>query len=172
KGLLESLAALAGVGVATVEGNHPHLHPGIGASVVWDGAVVGSVGRLHPAIEAHYDLPETYVVEVALPLSQRPVAFVEYPRQPFAERDLAVILPRGVTFQALKDLCAAAAGERLETLEPFDVYQGDQLGEGRRSVALRFRFRGPERAMTDGEVDAAMGNVIQAVRDAGYDVRA
>jgi phenylalanyl-tRNA synthetase beta chain len=172
KGLLESLAALAGVSLVTVKAQHAHLHPGIGATVVWDGSSVGSVGRLHPAIEAHYDLPETYVVELTLPLSQRPVGFVEYPRQPFAERDLAVILPRGVSYQELKDLCEAAAGERLETLEPFDVYQGDQLGEGRRSVAVRFRFRGPDRAMTDAEVDTAMGNVIRAVRDAGYDVRA
>lgn len=172
KGLLESLASLAGVELATVPDEHAHLHPGVGASVVWDGAAIGSIGRLHPAIEAHHDLPETYVVEVALPFSQRRVAFTEYPRQPFAERDLAVTLPIGVTYQALRDLCASAAGARLETLEPFDVYQGNQVGEGRRSVALRFRFRGPERALTDEEVDVAMGNVIQAVRDAGYDVRA
>ena len=92
--------------------------------------------------------------------------------QKLAERDLAVIVPAGVTFRELSDLCTAAAGPRLESLEPFDVYQGDQLGPGRRSVALRFHFRARERAMTDAEVDAAMGNVIQAVRDAGYDVRA
>ena len=66
----------------------------------------------------------------------------------------------------------AKEGERLETLEPFDVYQGSQLGDGQRSLALRFRFRAQQRAMTDEEVDAAMGNVIRAVRDAGYDVRA
>lgn len=172
KGLLETLASLAGVELATVAEEHAHLHPGVSASVVWDGVVIGSVGRLHPAIEAHHGLAETYVVEVALPLSQRRVAFVEYPRQPYAERDLAVTLPVGVSYQALRDLCASAAGVRLETLEPFDVYQGGQVGTGRRSVALRFRFRAPERALTDPEVDAAMVNVIQAVRDAGYDVRA
>lgn len=172
KGMLESLAALAGVEVATRPAEHPHLHPGVSASVVWDGTVIGSIGRLHPATEAHHELDETYVIEVALPLTQGRVAFVDYPRQPFAERDLAVVLPVGVPYEAVRVLCAAAAGPRLETLEPFDVYQGDQLGEGLRSVALRFRFRAPDRAMTDAEVDAAMGNVIQAVRDAGYDVRA
>lgn len=172
KGVLESLAGLAGVTVATVPAPHEHLHPGVSATVVWDGADVGSIGRLHPATEAHHELPATFVIDLALPLAQRSVSFTEYPRQPYAERDLAVIAPTGVTYSSIRDLCAAAAGPRLETLEPFDVYTGSQLGEGRRSLALRFRFRSPQRAMTDEEVDAAMGNVIRAVRDAGYDVRA
>ena len=172
KGIVESLASLAGAEVRTEPAEHAHLHPGVSATVVWDGQEIGSIGRLHPASEAHHELPETYVVELTLPLSQGRVAFADFPRQPFAERDLAVIVPAGVTFRELSDLCTAAAGPRLESLEPFDVYQGDQLGPGRRSVALRFHFRARERAMTDAEVDAAMGNVIQAVRDAGYDVRA
>ena len=172
KGVLESLAGLAGVEVTTVPADYPHLHPGVSATVMWHGEPVGSVGRLHPSIEAHHDLPATFVADLVLPLAQRNVMFSDYPRQPYAERDLAVIAPTHVTYRTIRDLCAAAAGQRLETLEPFDVYQGSQVAEGQRSLALRFRFRAQQRALTDDEVDAAMVNVIQAVRDAGYDVRA
>src|SRR5690606_30607003 len=93
KGLLENLASLAGVDLITRPAEHAHLHPGVSATVVWDGVEVGSIGRLHPATGAHHELAETYVIELALPLSHNRVAFVDFPRQPFAERDLAVVVP-------------------------------------------------------------------------------
>lgn len=172
KGRLEALAALAGVGVELRPQQHPQLHPGVAADVVWDGEAVGFAGRLHPATEAEYELPPTFVADLALPLGERRVRFEDFSRQPHAERDLAVIAPRDVTYARLAELCAAAAGPKLESVRPFDVYSGTQLGEGMRSVALRFRFRDERRALTDAEVDAAMENVMSAVRDAGYAIRA
>ena len=56
-------------------------------------------------------------------------------------------------------------------MAPFDVYEGAQVGPGRRSVALRLRFRHPERALTDEEVDGDMANVMAALGEAGYDIR-
>ncbi|HLV11271.1 MAG TPA: hypothetical protein VKY42_02380 [Trueperaceae bacterium] len=100
------------------------------------------------------------------------MGYEDFSRQPYAERDLAVIAPRDVTYASLRDLCAAVAGPLLESLAPFDVYAGAQLPGGMRSVALRFRFRHASRALTDAEVDAAMEKVIRAVRDAGYAIRA
>ncbi len=172
KGRLESLASLAGADLELRPARHPQLHPGVSAEVVWEGASVGFAGRLHPEVEAAYELPATFVADLALPLAERRVRFGEYSRQPYAERDLAVIAPRDVAYADLRDLCAAAAGPLLESLAPFDVYAGAQLPEGMRSVALRFRFRHASRALTDAEVDAAMEKVIGAVRDAGYAIRA
>ena len=172
KGRLEELAGLAGVTLELAPHEHPQLHPGVSAQVVWAGEVIGQAGRLHPEIEAAYELPPTYFAEVALPLGERSVRFEDFSRQPHAERDLAVIAPHGATYASLRELCASAAGPLLVSLEPFDVYAGSQLPAGMRSVALRFRFRHTDRALTDTEVDAAMVNVISAVRDAGYDIRA
>lgn len=172
KGRLEELAALSGVDVELRPTEEEQLHPGVSAEVVWQGELVGFAGRLHPEVEAAYELPATYYADVALPLSQRRVRFDEFSRQPHAERDLALIAPHTVSYALLRDLCAEAAGPKLVSLEPFDVYSGAQLEGGMRSVALRFRFRAEDRALTDAEVDAAMGNVISAVRDAGYDIRA
>jgi phenylalanyl-tRNA synthetase beta chain len=76
-----------------------------------------------------------------------------------------------VPYSDLERLVRGSAGERLEAQEPFDVYQGAQVGAGRRSVALRMRFRHPERALTDDEVDRDMANVMAALVGAGYDIR-
>ncbi len=177
KGILESLAGLVGaeLGMEPVSdpaADTPYLHPGVAARVTWNGEHVGYAGRLHPEVAAEYELGEVYLAELALPLAGTVIRFEEINRQPYAERDLAIIAPATVPYGDLATLCAAAAGPLLMSLEPFDVYQGGRLEEGQRSVALRFRFRAPERALTDGEVDDLMQNVISSVREAGYDVRA
>ena len=173
KGVLESLAGLLGTELGTTPTTEaPYLHPGVAAAVTWNGEPVGYAGRLHPEVAARYELGEVYVAELRLPLAGRVIRFGEINRQPFAERDLAVIAPVEDTFAQVARLCREAAGPLLVSLEPFDVYQGGQLPTGQRSLALRFRFRAESRALTDGEVDGLMQNVIRAVRDAGYDVRA
>ncbi len=171
KGVLEKLAGLMGAAVNLQAEPHPALHPGISAAVYWNGHRVGFAGRVHPEVAAHYDLPETYLAELDLPLSASPITFRDPPRQPFAERDLAVIAPQGVTYERLAELAKAAGGEWLETLAPFDVYEGDPVPAGARSVALRLRFRHPERALRDEEVDAYMTNIISAFAQERYTIR-
>lgn len=172
KGVLERLAGTLGAEVRCQPGEAPHLHPGVAARVLWQGEDVGVLGRLHPAVGARYELDDVYVAELRLPLAQPRMRFREVPRQPHAERDLAVVAPLHVGYEALARIVRGAAGEELESIEPFDVYQGEQVAAGLRSVALRLRFRLPRRALTDEEVDARMHNVMSAVRDAGYDIRA
>lgn len=172
KGVLESLAGVEGATVEMTPAEFPHLHPGVSARVVWNGAEVGSAGRLHPAVAAAFELPEVYVAELRLPLGGKRITFKEIVRQPYAERDLAIVLPARITYADLAARLAAAAGDKLISLEPFDEYRGATLPSGSRSLALRFRFRDAGRALTDAEVDALMENVIQVVRSAGYDIRA
>ena len=171
KGLLDKLAATLGVTLQLESADHPHLHPGVSATVVWDGRDVGSAGRLHPEIAARYDLGEVYVAELGLPLVGAELAFRDVVRQPHAERDLAVVTPRATAYTELESLVVGAAGERLETVTPFDVYRGPPVPEDKQSVALRLQFRHPDRALRDAEVDAYMANVITALTDKGYAVR-
>ena len=171
KGLLEKLAATLGVGVVLEAETYPALHPGVSARVVWDGRPVGFAGRLHPAIAADLELGETYLAELELPLPGRSGLFAEFSRQPFAERDLAVVAPNNVLYAELAALATGAAGERLESVSPFDVYDGPPVPAGSRSVALRLRFRDPARALRDDEVERSMSDVIAAFAGRGYDIR-
>ncbi len=171
KGLLDKLAATLGVTLTLEPAEHPHLHPGVSATVLWAGRSAGSVGRLHPEVAARYDLGEVYVAELGLPLAGAELQFRDVVRQPHAERDLAVVTPREASYAELQARVVAAAGERLETVAPFDLYRGPPVPEDKQSVALRLQFRHPERALTDAEVDAYMANVITALTAKGYAVR-
>jgi phenylalanyl-tRNA synthetase beta chain len=171
KGMLERLAETFGARLSARPAAFPHLHPGVSAEISWDGRVVGSLGRLHPEVAAAFEVGETYVAELALPLAAATPALAGVPRQPYAERDLAVVVPGAVTYTDLQRIVTGAAGPELVSLTPFDVFEGAQVGEGRKSVALRLRFRHAERALTDDEVDVRMKDVIRALAGEGYTIR-
>jgi phenylalanyl-tRNA synthetase beta chain len=170
-GLLQRLAAELQATLELRNAAAPFLHPGVSASVHWNGQPAGHVGQLHPAVAASFGLSNTFLAELDLPLAGRQISFRDPRRQPHAERDLAVITSEDVSFAELHQRLLPAAGGLLEALVPFDVYTGPQIGEGRRSTALRFTFRHPSRALSDPEVTEFMKNVINTAMAAGYDVR-
>jgi phenylalanyl-tRNA synthetase beta chain len=179
KGLLETLGHFLGSHLLLEPASAdsaPHLHPGVSARVYWLGSDgdyhdVGYLGQVHPRIAAAFELPDTFVAELTLPLKRATQRFEDINRQPYAERDLAVVVPETLAYASLQKQVQQAAGEKLESLVPFDVYQGDRIPEGSKSVALRLRFRDAERALRDEEVDGFMANIITSVRQAGYDIR-
>ena len=171
KGLLEKFARTLGVDLQLEPAEVPHLHPGVSARVLWNAREVGTAGRLHPEIAAAYGLSDVYLAELAMPLEGAEVNFSDYARQPHAERDLAVIAPKEVTYKILEAVVQANGSEYLERVSPFDIYEGSPIPEDQRSVAMRLWFRHPERALNDAEVDGFMANVITALRGAGYAIR-
>ena len=172
KGVLEKLAATLGVSVRLEPAQLPFLHPGIAASVIWDDKMMGHVGRLHPRIEADYELPNTFIAELGMPLTGAEIAFADFSRQPYAERDLAIVVPAELNFAELESAVRKVAGEHLASLNPFDVYEGKGVPEGKKSLALRFRFQDKARALRDEEVDGYMANVITELGTLGYTIRA
>ncbi|PNY81955.1 phenylalanine--tRNA ligase subunit beta [Deinococcus koreensis] len=175
KGLVEALAGTLGAGleVRQLRGDAvpPALHPGIAGEVVWNGQAIGWLGALHPEIAQEFGLrDDTFILEVALPLPGRPWAFRDPSRAPAAWRDLAVIAPQEVSYGELSALLRREAGELLESVEPFDVYSGEQVGPGKRSVAVRLIFRG-QKTLTDEEVDPVMDRLMAAVRAQGWGIR-
>lgn len=86
--------------------------------------------------------------------------FRALPQQPAAERDLALLLPAGVAAEEVRATVVEHAGPALESLVPFDVYTGEGVPAGTRSVAWRLRFRAPDRTLVDAEVDAAVARVV------------
>lgn len=171
KGQLEVLAASLGARLELRNEPFSPLHPGISASVYWNGQKIGFLGQLHPEIATDLEIGDTFICELDLPLAGQRMTFSEPSRQERVERDLALVTPLDVTYSSLVALLAEQAGPQLQSLVPFDVYTGDRIGADRQSIALRFTFRHDSRALTDEEVNDHMSNVIQTARDAGYDVR-
>ncbi|MCD0157819.1 phenylalanine--tRNA ligase subunit beta, partial [Deinococcus sp. 6GRE01] len=175
KGLVESLAGTLGASfeLRQLRGDAvpAALHPGIAGEVVWNGQSVGWLGALHPEIAQAFGLKgDTFLMEAALPLPGREWAFRDPSRAPAAWRDLAVITPAGVSYGEIAALLREHGGTLLESVEPFDVFTGEQIGTGNRSVAVRLVFRG-EKTLTDAEVDPVMDALMGAVRAQGWSIR-
>ncbi|MGI8746839.1 MAG: phenylalanine--tRNA ligase subunit beta, partial [Deinococcus sp.] len=152
------------------EGVPPALHPGVAGELLWNSEAVGWLGALHPEVAHAFGLEGVFLLEAGLPLPGRAWRFQDPGRAPVAWRDLAVVLPLGVSYGELAGLLRGEAGPLLESLDPFDEYLGTPIPEGQRSVAVRLNFRG-ERTLSDPEVDPVMERLMGAVRGQGWGIR-
>jgi phenylalanyl-tRNA synthetase beta subunit len=174
KGLLEAAAARLGgdVRMERLEDVPAFLHPGIAGSVVWNGQVLGVIGALHPSVAKDLELPgDVMLAELTLPLPERAWAFSDPSRQPAALRDLAIIAPKSLAYSRLEAIARSAAGEFLERVDVFDVFESERIGAGKRSVAITLTWRAQDRTLTDAEVGAAFEAVIAAMRAEGLEIR-
>ncbi|MYA10629.1 MAG: phenylalanine--tRNA ligase subunit beta, partial [Gemmatimonadetes bacterium] len=112
------------------------------------------------------------VVLPDLPVAKPAVTARELPEHPASERDVAFLLPAGTRAGDVLRSCRAGGGRLLEEVEAFDLYVGDDLPAGARSLALRLRFRARGRTLTDREVDKAFRRVLRKVKeDTGVEPR-
>ncbi|SIS23886.1 phenylalanine--tRNA ligase subunit beta [Williamsia sterculiae] len=159
----------AGVEVELVAAQHDPWHPGRCAEILVDGTIVGWAGELHPAVLERQHLPARMcAVEIdvdALPLT----AALPSPQIsvfPAVLQDVAVVVDRDVPAQRVRDALRAGAGELLEQIELFDVFTGEQVGEGRKSMTFSLRFRASDRTLTEDEASAARLAAVDSARDA------
>ncbi|WP_123041687.1 phenylalanine--tRNA ligase subunit beta [Cohnella candidum] len=170
KGLLEAIFRRLGLeGAISYEAARPDgFHPGRTAAIKLrtehGPETIGYVGQLHPDMQREFDLPDTFVAEIELePVYGKADRRIEYrtlPRFPSVERDLAVVVDMAVTGGALTEAIRKAAGDLLESVSVFDVYVGERLGQGKKSVALAMVYRHPERTLTDEEVTESHSRVL------------
>ncbi|MCW2971172.1 MAG: phenylalanine--tRNA ligase subunit beta [Solirubrobacterales bacterium] len=156
-------------------GKRPFLHPGRAAAVLAGEEQLGFIGELHPLVASAWDLERTAVFTVDLgklaAAAPAVVSFSELASVPSLRQDLAVTLPAGVAAGEILQRVGAAAGEMLEHVEVFDVYTGEQVGEGRRSLALGLTFRAHDRTLTDEDVAPARERIIAALDEIGGELR-
>ncbi len=147
----------------------PGLHPTRAAIVEVDGAVVGSVGEIDPAVLDRFEVPGRVAwFDLDLgrlldaprpPHTYRPVSLF-----PSSDLDLAFEVDEAVPARAVEHALRAAAGDLLVELELFDVFRGGALPEGRRSLAFRLRFQAPDRTLTDADLAEVRTRCIDAVQ--------
>jgi phenylalanyl-tRNA synthetase beta chain len=177
KALLQALLDAAAVAVRFEPGERPFLHPGRSASVVsQDGRELGWLGEVHPAVLGEWDLDAAVAFEVdadtLAELAPDAIAYREAGRFPPAIDDLAIAIPEDVPNAEVEGLIRAAGGDLVERVDLFDVYRGEQLRRGYKSLAYRLQFRSPERTLTDEDLRTLRDRIEAAVERIGGRVRA
>ena len=159
-------------GIELRAGEVDGLHPTRTAHLLLGDVRVGELGEIDPQVVAEYGLDGRVAylgVDLGILLRDAPrrsERMREVSRFPASDVDLAFLVDDGVPAAAVEGTLLGAAGELLEDLRLFDVYRSEQLGEGRRSLAYRLRFRAPDRTLTDGEVADIRQRCIDAVASA------
>ena len=172
---VEALLSRSGGTVAFVPSTLEALHPGQRAAVVVDGRVLGYVGALNPALQGSLDLPGLpYVFELSAALPERAALPASSPlsRFPRVRRDLALLVDDALSHDALLATVRAAAPASLRDALVFDVYRGDGLEKGRKSVALGLILQDFSRTLEERDVDGAVRRVVSALeREHGASLR-
>ncbi|MFL1404511.1 phenylalanine--tRNA ligase subunit beta [Marinobacter sp. M1N3S26] len=168
KGELEALFDLLGVEVRFAAGQHPALHPGQTAELFLGDQPVGWLGVMHPQVQKKLDLDGTILMfELFLDsiVSGYVPNFKEFSKYPEVRRDLAIIIGNEIAFADVDRVVRNNAGNRLNGLRAFDVYEGEKLGEGKRSLALSLFWQHPERTLNDDEVHEFFDRVVKALQE-------
>jgi phenylalanyl-tRNA synthetase beta chain len=177
KGVLEALAAGLGcLPLAFEPATEPFLHPGRSAAVSVDGAPLGWLGEIHPLVCRTWDVPAAVGFEIdAAPLLAAATlleeGFEDVTTFPAALRDLAVVIDDDTSAAAVREAVLSGGGDLLRSAEVFDLYAGEQLGEGKKSLALALEFRAPDRTLTDEEVEAARAEIVASLEKIGGTLR-
>jgi len=171
KGVAEALIESLGFGeMQAKKAIHVGFHPGMCADVVVGEKIVGKIGEIHPAILDKYEIGQKVLLfEIDLDgIDTRPAtesAYGKFSRFPSAERDLAVVVDEGVEAAELNAAIAGAGGDILGNVLLFDIYRGEQVGEGKKSLAFGLRFQSDERTLTDEEITAASNEIVKTLEE-------
>jgi phenylalanyl-tRNA synthetase beta chain len=157
KGVLEALAAQLGVELDFTPAEEPFLHPGRAAAVSVDGTAAGWLGEVHPLVCRTWDLAAAVAFEIdagslIAAASVGEERYEDVTTFPAVYQDLAVVLPADTPAAAVRAAVTAGGGDLLCAAKVFDLYEGEQLGEGRKSLAIELEFRAGDRTLTDAEV--------------------
>ncbi len=177
KGTLEGVAGLLGLELSVEPAEEPFLHPGRSAHVSVAGEPAGWIGELHLLVCRAWDLEAAVAFEVDLAalIAASPAGeetFEDVATFPAVYQDLAVVVPTEIAAARLREAVLAAGGGLLHAAEVFDVYEGEQLGEGRKSLAMQLEFRAADRTLTDDEVLAQRAAIEAELSKIGGSLRA
>ncbi|NYE07753.1 phenylalanyl-tRNA synthetase beta chain [Bacillus niacini] len=170
KGILEGLFAKFGLteSVTYVQAKVDNMHPGRTAEIHLNGERIGFVGQVHPTMQKELDLKDTYVFELSLKaVLEEATAALRYeaiPRFPSITRDIALVVDKETVSGVLKDVIQQAGGKLLKEVSVFDLYEGERMEEGKKSIAYSLKYMDPERTLTDEEVTKVHTQVLEALK--------
>jgi phenylalanyl-tRNA synthetase beta chain len=165
KGEVEEVLAAGRVQVEYVRSEREWLHPGQSAEILIDGKSVGYLGRLHPSLENALDLSTTWVAELdqSAVLQTYVSNFTELSRFPSVRRDIALVISDKINVSEIQQLIEKTGGELLDSTWLFDVYTGQGVEQGKRSLAFALLWQHPSRTLEDAEIKSGMDHIIQVL---------
>lgn len=145
---------------------HPALHPKRSAQICVANVVIGFVGEVHPKIKQQLDLAkQIYLFEIDLSniTNEFKKTFNEFSRFPKIQRDIAIIVNKEIAWQQVRQKIIDISGELLHNVELFDIYHGEGVGSGQKSLAIHLIFQSVVRTLVDTEIDALMNRIVSAL---------
>lgn len=173
KGVLETLFAELHVSVTYEAMNHPSYRPGRTARVLINGCQIGVMGELHPLVVEQLDMRterEQPVLAADIDLDalfpEIPTLYPYIPISPYppVEEDLAVVVDKDVTTTAVEEVISKAGGYLLKDIRLFDLYEGEQIGKGKKSLAYHLTFQAPDKTLNDKVVTKQRKKIIGALK--------
>ncbi len=178
KGIVEELCRVLRIDNYDVERvtDNPTFHPGRTAEFTVGGKRLAILGEVHPLVAENYGIGKrVYVAEFDIDTAFENSSDVHthkpLPKFPATNRDLAFVCDKSIPVLSLKKAIQSAVGAVLEEVKLFDIYEGNQIEEGKKSVAFAIRMRAHDRTLTDEETDSAMKRVVKALSDMGISLR-
>ncbi|MFJ5717263.1 phenylalanine--tRNA ligase subunit beta [Neobacillus sp. NPDC093127] len=171
KGILEGMFAKLGLTdrVDYVQTQLDGMHPGRTAEIRLNGEKIGFVGQVHPIVQKELDLKDTYVFELSLKAvleADAPVLQYEaIPRFPSITRDIALVVNSETVSGTLWEIIVNSGAPLLKEAEVFDLYEGDKMEAGKKSIAFSLKYADPVRTLTDEEVTKVHERVLSALQE-------
>ncbi|KAA9023194.1 phenylalanine--tRNA ligase subunit beta [Niallia endozanthoxylica] len=145
------------------------MHPGRTAEVLLNNEVIGFVGQVHPTVQKDYDIKETYVFELSFKalaeVEVEPISYQMIPRFPSVTRDIALVVDKEKTAGELESIITEAGGVLLKEVHLFDLYEGERMEAGKKSLAFSLKYFDPERTLTEEDITKAHDKVLHAVKE-------
>lgn len=171
KGIVEGLFSVLGLDerITFEQGKKDGLHPGRTAIIKLDQEYLGFTGQVHPDQQKDLDIAPTYIFELSLEKLLRtevePVKYKAIPRFPSITRDIALVVDEQIVSGDVQTVIKEAGGKLLKDVSIFDLYQGEHLEKGKKSLAFSLRYFDPEKTLTDEEVSKTHEQVLKAVEE-------
>ena len=169
KGVVDGLLAKLGLTQYDIQpSSESYYHPGVSAHYTVNGVTIANYGELHPQVVKNFDLSgKVYMFEIdleaVLSIKVPPFRYQSFSKFPGTSRDLAIVAPVSVTSGDIVALIKEHGGEYLESVSIFDVYEGEHIEAGYRSLAYNLQFRSMEGTLNDEDIDSAIQAIIDAL---------
>lgn len=179
KGVVEEFlekAGLKGRIIYDPENKKPYLHPGRQADIIYDGETIGFMGEIHPEVTDNYGIGErVYYADIDMRAVEAKADFdkkyKEIARFPASTRDISLVVDKSVMIGTMETAIEKRGGKLLESCSLFDIYEGEQVGEDKKSVAFSLVFRAGDRTLSDAEVNEIMDKILTELAKLGAVLR-